>query len=142
MNILDEFTLFYKDYEDYDSNLLEYYLTKFYEQFYKPLKESNLNEINKVILTKTNKQKNDQFVSYVTKYNIKLDNIFIIIYNTVYKNIVFKNLKQNIQIKSYLNQDELTKLTLNNEKLCKLLEYLTKYKSDSCEYNLWINQHY
>lgn len=133
MNTIDEFTLIYNDYEDYDVSLIENYLLKFYNEFFKD------KEFNKIIMVKSNKPvKSNNNIYYTTKYQLNINNIFITIYNSIIRN---KDcLKQNFYVKSYLTTDELTKISYNCVAIQRILEYIYLIKTELTEYNKWANK--
>ncbi len=133
MNIIDEFTLIYNDVEDYDVSLIENYLMKFYNEFYKD------QEFNKIIMVKSNNPiKNNNNIYYTTKYQLNINNIFINIYNFIVRSK--KCLKQNFYVKSYLTADELTKISYNYTAVQRILEYICLIKTELTEYNKWANK--
>ncbi len=135
MNIIDEFTLIYNDYEDYDVSLIESYLIKFYNEFYED------QEFNKIIMVNSNKPVvNNNNIYYTTKYQLNINNIFITIYNSIVRNKKTKTLQQKFFVKSYLTANELTNISYNNNAVKRILEYICLIKAELSEYHIWANK--
>lgn len=135
MNIIDEFTLIYNDYEDYDVSLIENCLIKIYNEFF------NKEEFNKIIMVNSNKPViNNNNIYYTTKYQLNINNIFINIYNSIVRNKKTKSLQQNFFVKSYLTANDLTNISYNNIAVKRILEYIYLIKTELTEYNKWANK--